>query len=137
MIQKILIADSSGYPFFSRSFDDELPEVDPALLSGLISSIGAMGNELFKKKIAQINFGSEGNGSFIYIVSKEILFENKSIYFVFFMQGECNDKIAKQLSTQIFIENKAILKNPDRRFTEISEKVNTIIDNLLSKQKGN
>lgn len=133
MIQKILICNNSGYPFFSRDFDDSLPDFDPALLSGLISSIGALGNELFKKKIAQINFGSEGKGSFIYIVSKEILFENKSIYFVFFMQGQLQDKLAKELSTQIFIENKTILKNPERRFTEISQKVNKIIDNILSK----
>jgi hypothetical protein len=134
MIQKLLICNDSGFPFFTRDFDDTLPDIDPALLSGLISSIGTLGNELFKKKIAQINFGSEGNGSFIYIVSKEILFENKSIFFVFFMKNELDDKLAKELSTQIFIENKAILKIPERRFTEISEKVNLIIDNLLSKR---
>ncbi|MBD3196758.1 MAG: hypothetical protein GF317_17000 [Candidatus Lokiarchaeota archaeon] len=132
MIQKLLICDSQGYPFYSRDFDNEIPKVDQALLSGLISTIGTLGRQLFKKDIANISFGSGYDEAHIFIVTKEILFKQKSIYFIFFMKGQCDVKLVKDISTTIFIENKNILKNSDQFSIQIEQKVDAIINHKFN-----
>ncbi|MGV9172834.1 MAG: hypothetical protein ACOC44_12865 [Promethearchaeia archaeon] len=132
MIQKLLICDSQGYPFYSRNIDESLPEMNRSLLSGLISAIGTIGDKIFNKKIANISFGNGSGGSYISIVTKDLLFEEKSIYFVFFMQGKCDTRLIKEISTTIFIENKQFLKNPDAMSFEIEQKVDATIKNRFS-----
>lgn len=132
MIQKLLICDSQGYPFYSRNMDDSIPEMDKSLLSGLISAIGTIGDKIFKKKIANISFGNGSAGSYISIITKDLLFEDKAIFFVFFMKGECNTHLIKEISTTIFIENKQFLKNPDAQSLKIERKVDSIIENRFS-----
>jgi hypothetical protein len=131
-IQKLLICDSTGHPFYSRTFDNNIPEVDMALLSGLISTIGTLGRQLFKKEIANITFGSGFDTSHIFIVNRELLFQGKSIYFVFFIKGECDNKLVKDISTTTFIENKQILKDTNKFGAKIEQKVDAIIDNKYS-----
>ncbi|MEJ2250795.1 MAG: hypothetical protein P8Y70_18360 [Candidatus Lokiarchaeota archaeon] len=132
MIQKLLICDSQGYPFYSRNFDNDIPEIDIALLSGLISTIGTVGRQLFNKEIANISFGSGFDTSHIFIVNRELLFQSKSIYFVFFIKGKCDNKLVKDISTTIFIENKQILKDTNKFSSKIGQKVDSIIDNKYS-----
>ena len=45
----ILIADSSGVPFYSRNYN-EFSLADDGLLSGLISAIGSVGKRLFNQR---------------------------------------------------------------------------------------
>ncbi|MHA1688527.1 MAG: hypothetical protein ACTSYC_06845 [Promethearchaeota archaeon] len=135
MIQRILICDSRGFPFYSRQIDDKLPEIDKILLSGFISSIGTLGSELFNKKVASITFGEDFGQSHVYVVTREFLSEKKTIYFVFFMKGECNTKLAKEISTTIFIESKNELKKTDANI-KIDKKVDAIIDNRFNGLKN-
>ncbi|MHA1803384.1 MAG: hypothetical protein ACTSU4_02490 [Promethearchaeota archaeon] len=135
MIQRILICDSRGYPFYSRKIDNNLPEIDKILLSGFISSIGTLGSELFNKKVASITFGEDFDKSHVYVVTREFLSEKKTIYFVFFMKGECNTKLAKEISTTIFIESKNELKKTDANI-RIDKKIDTIIDNRFNGLKN-
>ena len=133
MIQKLLICDSQGHPFYSRDFSNKIPDVDRALLSGLISTIGTLGRQLFKKEIANITFGSGHDTSHIFIVNRELLFQGKSIYFVFFIQGNCDNKLVKDISTTIFIENKHILKDTNKFSAKIEEKVDSILDHKYNR----
>jgi len=135
MIQRLLICDSRGYPFYSRQVDNRLPEIDKILLSGFISSIGTFGSELFNKKVASITFGEDSDQSHIYVVTREFLSEKKAIYFVFFMKGDCNSKLAKEISTKIFIESKNELKQTAPNI-KIDNKVDAIIDNHFSGLKN-
>ena len=57
MIKSILVCDSEGYPFYSKQIDKSLGEIDPAILSGLISAIGVIGKQIFKEEIATISYG--------------------------------------------------------------------------------
>jgi len=132
MIQKLLICDSQGYPFYTKDFDSEIPSIDQALLSGLISTIGTLGRQLFKKEIANITFGTGITQSHIFIVTKELLTEGKSIYFVFFMKGECDQKLVKDISTTIFIENKNILKSSNKFGGQIKHRVDSVLQNRYS-----
>lgn len=132
MIEKLLICDSQGYPFYTKDFDSEIPSIDQALLSGLISTIGTLGRQLFKKEIANITFGTGITQSNIFIVTKELLSEGKRIYFVFFMKGECDQKLVKDISTTIFIENKNILKRSKNFSGQIKSRVDSILDNKYS-----
>jgi len=132
MIEKLLICDSQGYPFYTKDFDSKIPTIDQALLSGLISTIGTLGRQLFKKEIANITFGTGITQSHIFIVTKELLSEGKSIYFVFFMQGECDQKLVKDISTTIFIESKNILKRSNNFSGQIESRVDSILKNRYS-----
>ncbi|TXT62640.1 MAG: hypothetical protein BAJALOKI3v1_530020 [Promethearchaeota archaeon] len=132
MIEKLLICDSQGYPFYTKDFDSAIPSIDQALLSGLISTIGTLGRQLFKKEIANITFGTGVSQSHIFIVTKELLSEGKSIYFVFFMKGECDQKLVKDISTTIFIENKNILKRSKNFSGQIKDRVDSILKNRYS-----
>ncbi len=127
MIKSVLICDSVGYPFYSRKIDPSMDEIDPTIFSGLISAIGAIGKQLFKEEIATITYGENYE---ITIITKELFGNEKSIYFVFFIEGEPDLKLMKQLSTNIFIETKHILKNPSAAKLDIKQKVDRILDNL-------
>jgi len=124
MIKSILICDSQGYPFYSKKFDSNMGNIDPTIFSGLISAIGAIGKQLFKEEIATISYGDKYE---IAIITKEIFGTQKSIYFVFIIEGEPDFKLMKQLSTNIFIETKQVLKDPDTTQTDIKEKVDKIL----------
>lgn len=133
MIRSLLICDSLGHPFFSRRIDVKMEQIDDALLGGLISAIGSLGKNLFKQEIATITFGMgnkniSNDQSSIVIVSKDLFFEDKIIYFVFFIQGECNHQLTREIATTIFIETKQILKHPFDVQADVRTKVNKIID---------
>ena len=128
MIKSVLICDSTGYPFYSRKIDPKIGEIDPAIFSGLISAIGAIGNELFKEDIATITYGENYE---ITIITQELFGNQKSIYFVFIIEGERDIKLMKKLSSNIFIETKQVLKDPNGAKLDIKQKVDRILDNLL------
>lgn len=128
MIKSILICDSIGYPFYSRKIDPKIGEIEPTIFSGLISAIGAIGKELFKEEIATITYGENYE---ITIITQELLGNQKSIYFVFIIEGERDLKLMKKLSTNVFIETKHALKDPNGAKLDIKQKVDRILDNLL------
>lgn len=132
MIQKFIITDSDGFPHYKRDFDESIPTIDNTLLSGLISTIGILGKKLFKKEIARIAFGLGINQSHIFIVSKELLRKGKTIYFVFFLKGEYNEKLVKNIATTIYIENKDQLVGSDKFNYELNAKIDRIIDSRYS-----
>jgi hypothetical protein len=127
MIKSILVCDSQGYPFYSKKLDQNLDEIDPTIFSGLISAIGAIGKQLFKEEIATISYGDNYE---ITIITKELFGNEKSIYFVFLIEGEKDLKLMKQLSTNIFIETKHVLKDPSAAKLDIKQKVDKILTNL-------
>ncbi len=127
MIKSILVCDSQGYPFYAKKFDQHMGEIDPTIFSGLISAIGVIGKELFKEEIATISYGDKYE---IAIITKELLGDQKSIYFVFIIEGDPDLKLMKQLSTNIFIETKHVLKDPNNAKLDIKEKVDRILANL-------
>jgi len=128
MIKSILVCDSEGYPFYSKQIDKSLGEIDPAILSGLISAIGVIGKQIFKEEIATISYGENYE---ITIITKELLSDRKTIYFVFLIEGEPDLPLMKKLSTNIFIETKHVLKDPSAAKLDIKKKVDRIIDNTL------
>ncbi len=127
MIKSVLICDSVGYPFYSRKIDPNIGEIDPTIFSGLISAIGAIGKELFKEEIATITYGENYE---ITIITKELFGNEKSIYFVFLIEGDADLKLIKRLSTNIFIETKHVLKEPNGAKLDFKKKVDRILDNL-------
>ncbi len=127
MIKSILVCDSQGYPFYSKKINSNMGEIDPTIFSGLISAIGAIGKELFKEEIATISYGDKYE---IAIITKELFGDQKSIYFVFINEGEPDLKLMKQLSTNIFIETKHVLKDPNTAKLDIKEKVDRILTNI-------
>ena len=128
MIKSILVCDSEGYPFYSKQIDKSLGEIDPAILSGLISAIGVIGKQIFKEEIATISYGENYE---ITIITKELLSDRKTIYFVFLIEGEPDLPLMKKLSINIFIETKHVLKDPSIAKMDIKEKVDRIIENTL------
>ncbi|TFF97633.1 MAG: hypothetical protein EU547_03750 [Promethearchaeota archaeon] len=132
MIQKLIITDSNGYPHYKRDFDEKLPPIDNTLLSGLISTIGILGKKLFNKEIAKIAFGLGINQSHIFIVSKELLHKRKTIYFVFFLKGEYDEKLVKNVATTIYIENKDQLLSSDNFNNKLRARIDKIIDTRYS-----
>ncbi len=129
MIKSILICDSVGYPFYSRNLNSKFGQIDPTIFSGLISAIGAIGKELFREDIATIEYGDNYE---ITIITKELFGNhNKVIYFVYIFEGNKDLKLMKNLSTNIFIETKQVLKDNSITKLNIKEKVDRIIDNLL------
>ncbi|MFX1329193.1 MAG: hypothetical protein ACFE91_13780 [Promethearchaeota archaeon] len=128
MIKSILVCDSQGYPFYSKKLDPSLGDIHPTIFSGLISAIGAIGKQLFKEDIATISYGENYE---ITIITKELFGDQKSIYFVFLIEGEKDLKLMKKLSTNIFIEAKHVLKDPSVAKLDIQEKIDKILGNLL------
>jgi hypothetical protein len=128
MIKSILICDSQGYPFYSKKMDASLIDIEPAIFSGLISAIGAIGKQLFKEDIATINYGENYE---ILIITKDLFSDQKSIYFVFLIEDKVDLKLVKRISTHIFIETKQVLKNPSSKELDIKDKVDKILDKLL------
>ena len=126
MIKTFLVCDSQGYAFYSKKISDNVKEIEPEILSGLLSAISTIGKSLFNKEIANIKFGENGDFG-ITVISKEIFGENKSIYFVFVSEGDINLQKARALCTNIFIETKQVLKNPDEAKLNIEDKVDRIL----------
>ncbi|MFW9819809.1 MAG: hypothetical protein ACFFE5_09385 [Candidatus Thorarchaeota archaeon] len=127
MIKSILICDSQGYPFYSKKLDKDLGDIDPTIFSGLLSAIGAIGKQLFKEDIATISYGEKYE---VVIITKELFGDQKSIYFVFVIEGGRDLKLMRRLSTNIFIETKHVLKDPSVAKLDIQEKVDKILANL-------
>lgn len=127
MIKSILVCDSQGYPFYSKKLDQDLGEIDPTIFSGLISAIGVIGKQLFKEDIATISYGEKYE---ITIITKELFGNEKSIYFVFVIEGEKDLKLMRRLSTNIFIEAKHVLKDPSAAKLDIKEKIDKILANF-------
>ena len=128
MIKSFLICDSSGFSFYSKKVDQKFEDIQPELLSGLISAIGTIGRELVKEEIATISYGD--NDKFqLTIISKEIFGSDKILYFVFILEGESDIKKMRQLCTNIFIEAKHVLKNPHNGGVDIQGKIDRLLDN--------
>jgi len=127
MIKSILVCDSQGYPFYSKKLEQDLGEIDPTIFSGLISAIGVIGKQLFKEDIATISYGEKYE---ITIITKELFGNEKSIYFVFVIEGEKDLKLMRRLSTNIFIETKHVLKDPSAAKLDIKQKVDKILANV-------
>jgi len=127
MIIAVLVCDSQGYPFYSNKIDPSIGDINPAIFSGLISAIGAIGKQLFKEDIARISYGDKYE---IGIITKELFGDKKLIYFVFLIEGEPDLSLMKKLSTNIFIETKHVLRNPLSAQLDIKEKVDKILANL-------
>ena len=129
MIKAILITDSHGSPFYSRSVND-FEELNENLFSGLIGSIGNIGKQLFQQKLATINFGETDSTSHLVIITKEIFSEKKLIYFAFFVEQDCNHILLKDIAAQIFIDTKPFLLQ--EKAEDIKDKVNEILDRKYS-----
>ena len=127
MIIAVLVCDSQGYPFYSNKIDPSIGDINPAIFSGLISAIGAIGKQLFKEDIARISYGEKYE---IGIITKELFGDKKLIYFVFLIEGETDLPLMKKLSTNIFIETKHVLRDPLSAQLDIKEKVDKILANL-------
>ena len=121
------MCDSQGYPFYSKTLDKDLGEIDPTIFSGLLSAIGAIGKQLFKEDIATISYGEKYE---VVIITKELFGDEKSIYFVFVIEGEKDLKLMRRLSTNIFIETKHVLKDPSTAKLDIQKKVDKLLINL-------
>lgn len=127
MIKSILICDSQGYPFYLKNFDTTFIEMDESIFSGLISAISTIGKQLFAEDIATITYGEKYE---ITIITKELIADQKTIYFVFVIEGEADLKLMRRLSTNIFIETKQVLKDPGAAKLDIKQKVDKILSNL-------
>ncbi len=127
MIRAVLVCDSQGYPFYSNKIDPSIGDINPAIFSGLISAIGAIGKQLFKEDIARISYGEKYE---IGIITKELFGDKKLIYFIFLVEGEPDLPLMKKLSTNIFIETKHVLKDPLSAQLDIKEKIDRILANL-------
>jgi hypothetical protein len=127
MIKSVLVCDSQGYPFYFKTLDKDLGEIDPTIFRGLLSAIGTIGKQLFKEDIATISYGEKYE---VVIITKELFGDEKSIYFVFVIEGEKDLKLMRRLSTNIFIETKHVLKDPSTAKLDIQEKVDKILINI-------
>ena len=127
MIKSILICDSQGYPFYMKQIDSTMTEMEPSIFSGLISAISTIGKQLFNEDIATITYGDKYE---ITIITKELLSSEKTIYFVFVLEGGGDLKLMRRLSTNIFIETKSVLKDPSAAKLDIKFKVDKILANL-------
>lgn len=132
-LDTIVISNKAGISLYSRKFSTKR-ELDSNLLSGLITAIDAIGDELFKKKIATITFGEENFHAIdeainkIVVISKEVFSQDKRLNFTFLCSGDHSLKRFRELATNIFIEIKGFLlgPNPDRR--QIRARVDHIIE---------
>ena len=132
MIKAFLITDTSGHPFYSRAVND-FEELPGNLISGLISSIGNLGKQLFNKDLATIHFGEGLVKSHLLIITRNLFFEKKMIYFAFFIEGEtCNHKILQDIAANIFIQTKQTLKTETSDLNIIKEKVDRILETQYS-----
>lgn len=127
MIKSILICDSTGYPFYLKKIDPNFSEMDESIFSGLISAISTIGKQLFAEDIATITYGEKYE---ITIITKELISDQKTIYFVFVIEGESDLKLMRRLSTNIFIETKQVLKDPSAAKLDIKQKVDKILGNI-------
>ncbi len=132
MIKAILVTDTIGNVFYSRSVND-FDELNGNLFSGLICSIGQIGKQLFQQNLATIHFGEKEQNSHLVIVTKNFFSEKRVIYFAFFIQGECNNIQLKEISASIFIETKTLLRfenNTDNK--DVVDKIDEILRNKYS-----
>ncbi|MFX1237015.1 MAG: hypothetical protein ACFFAS_12800 [Promethearchaeota archaeon] len=111
MIKALLICDSAGYAFYSKNIDSKLKSMDPILLAGLISAIGALGKQLFEEEIAKISYGNGLLSKNIVVVTQEMFGFEKVIYFVFVTTGEIDYELIRKLRSAIYIGAKNDLKN--------------------------
>lgn len=132
MIRSILITDSNGKPYYSKILDENFEEIEPVILSGLISAIQTIGKKLFNDDLATIYFGDRKKES-ISIVTKRILnFKEETIFFVYFIEGDIELKKLRSLSTQIFIETKNYLKHPEPDLEIMATKIDKVLQVFLN-----
>jgi len=109
MLETLLIADNEGNPFYSRSFLNV--SRNPELFSGLISAIHHIGVQLFKKDVASIVFGEHADGEQIFVVTRDMPSQQKTMNFVFVCTCHCDQKAFREIATAIFIEIKPIINS--------------------------
>lgn len=134
MLKNLLICDANGMPFYSREFGNLEENLDPALLSGLISAIGSLGQNLFHKELATINFGEgRAEDARIVIVSKDLFARDQHIAFVFF--SSCDDaslKTFREVATAIFIEVKNLFQQDPPDVDRIAVLADKVIDHRFN-----
>ncbi len=141
MIERLLICNKGGAVLYSRDFGN-VPEIESDLLGGLISVIDNMGHNLFKKKIATINFGEESPSVMgeamakIVFITKDMLSEGLNFYFIFFCRGEHSLQLLRQISTSIFIECKNTLRVPNPDLYQLETQVTKILQKFPTEFKG-
>ena len=137
----MLIADSSGIPFYSRVYNG-FQLLDDALLSGLISAIGTVGKKLFNQEIATIAFGTGSDCAHVMVITRELFSEEKTINFVYFYQGHPEEilmKLLREISTTLFMETKNMFRIAVPDTVLIRKKIDQILDkkfSILDEKKG-
>ena len=123
MLEMLLIADNEGNPLYSRSFLKETR--NPQLFSGLISAINLIGVELFKKDVATIVFGEHAEEEQIFVITREIPSQKRTLNFVFVCNCNCNQKAFREVATAIFIEIKPMVRS------NLGSNIPQIVDKIL------
>lgn len=123
MLQTLLIADNDGNVYYNRSFGKE--HYDPPLFSGLISAIHLVGFQLFKKDVASIVFGEHQNGEQIFVITRDIPAQKRTINFVFVCDCTCDQKVFREVATAIFIEIKPIVNS------NLLQNIQRIVDKII------
>ncbi|MHA1775505.1 MAG: hypothetical protein ACTSWC_01955 [Promethearchaeota archaeon] len=131
MILCLQICDSRGFPFFTRTFAG-FPEINGVLLSGMVSAIGSLGQKLFHQDIATISFGSGVDLTYMVVIAKNLYFQKKAIYFVFYLKDNCDLKRLREIATTIYIENKGILNVSNFDVDLLKKKIDVLINTKFS-----
>ena len=126
----MLITDSHGIPFYYRSLN-EFEDLNKNLFSGLIYSIGQIGKQIFNQNLATIHFGTT-HSTHLVIITKSIFSEKRVLYFAFFIEGDCDNILMREISSSVFIETKTLLKVEGRDDQEIQ----ATIDEFMDKKYG-
>jgi hypothetical protein len=137
MLERLIIYDSSGQPFYARTFHGSSIE-DSSLLSGLIAAIQSFGRSLNAKKFATLTYGEDDVTTLgepvrkIVIMSKDLFTQDESLNFVFLTSGECHLKVLREIVTTIYMEIKTLLRSPLPDY----KKIQAITDKYLDNYKG-
>ena len=127
MIKAIFISDNKGIPYYSKYYES-FTSLDSPIMSGLLSSITLIGQNLFHLDIATIKFGDHEPFSSLVIITKNIFHETKKIHFCFFITGKYDKSLLNSIATKIFIEIKNEFYNNTPELSHIRLKLNKIIE---------
>ncbi len=135
MLESLFITDCTRTALVHRKFRESFKEIEPTMLSGLISAIDSIGRLVFNKEFAVVTYGEDNISNIgdtvskIVNFSKDLFAQDKRISFVFFSTGDCSIKILRQLVTTLYIELKNLLRDEQPNHDKIGLIVNKIIDN--------
>ncbi len=135
MLESLLIHDTSGTSIYHRNFRESFKFGDPTLVSGLISAIDSIGQQLFSKQIAVVTYGEDNISNIdepiskILVFSRDLFGQEKHINFVFFSTGDISMKVLREVVTTIFLEIKTLLKGDQPDYKRIGLIVDHVIEN--------